>query len=141
MSTQTSAPSTNRQQAEADLVTRGYGAFNAGDLDLLTKIMDENVSWYTPGRGMLAGAHKGRDATFGQFGKYVGETNGTFKAELKYVTADGDGHVVGVHRNTGERNGKTLDTDCCIVFEVKDGRVVSGREHFFDLANWDAFWS
>ena len=40
-----------------------------------------------------------------------------------------------------ERNGKRLDTECCIVFEVENGRVTSGREHFFDLYNWDEFWS
>ena len=40
-----------------------------------------------------------------------------------------------------QRNGKRLDTGCCIVFEVKDGRIVDGREHFYDLHNWDPFWS
>jgi hypothetical protein len=30
---------------------------------------------------------------------------------------------------------------CCITFEVRDGRIVSGKEHFFDLHNWDDFWS
>jgi hypothetical protein len=30
---------------------------------------------------------------------------------------------------------------CCLVFEIRSGRVVSGREHFFDLYAWDAFWS
>jgi len=24
---------------------------------------------------------------------------------------------------------------------VKDGKIVSGKEHFFDLYNWDQFWS
>ncbi len=46
-----------------------------------------------------------------------------------------------LHHNSPERNGKQLDTDCCIVFELKDGRIISGREHFFDLNNWDEFWS
>jgi ketosteroid isomerase-like protein len=52
-----------------------------------------------------------------------------------------DGRVVGLHRNVGERNGKKLDTMCCIVFEIEGGQVKSGTEHFFDLANWDQFWS
>ena len=52
-----------------------------------------------------------------------------------------DGRVIGLHHSSGERNGRRLDTDCCVVFEVVDGRVVSGREHVFDLARWDAFWS
>ncbi len=86
-----------------------------------------------PGRSPIAGSYEGRDAVFGQFGRYGGETAGTFQAELK--------SVVGIHRNTGERNGKKLDVDCCIVFEVEDGQLVSGREHFFGLYAWDAFWA
>ena len=52
-----------------------------------------------------------------------------------------DGRVVGLHHSSAERGGKRLDTDCCIVFELENGRMVSGREHFYDLANWDEFWS
>ena len=51
------------------------------------------------------------------------------------------GGVIGIHHNTGERNGKHLDVDCCLVFELKDGRVIDGREHFGDLYAWDEFWS
>jgi ketosteroid isomerase-like protein len=76
-----------------------------------------------------------------QFGKYGGETNGTFKATLKTVAVCDDGRVVGVHHNSGERNGKKLDTACCVVFEIKDGQIYSGKEYFFDLNNWDEFWS
>ena len=41
----------------------------------------------------------------------------------------------------GERDGKSLDVSNCIVFELKDGKVVDGREHFNDLYAWDEFWS
>jgi ketosteroid isomerase-like protein len=34
-----------------------------------------------------------------------------------------------------------LDVDCCIVFELKNGKVTSGREHFYDLHAWEEFWS
>ncbi len=70
-----------------------------------------------------------------------GETSGSFRASLQGVFESGNGRVVGLHHNSGTRNGKQLDTDCCIVFTLKDGRIVEGREHFYDLANWDSFWS
>ena len=125
----------------AEIVSRGYEAFNTADMKTLTEIFDESASWHTPGRGSLAGDHKGREAVFAYFGRLGQETGGTFKAELRHVFADDDGRVVGFHHNSGQREGKRLDTDCCIVFELKDGRVTSGREHFFDLHNWDEFWS
>lgn len=125
----------------ADVVRRGYAAFNAADMAALTEIFDARSSWHTPGRSPIAGDYVGRDAAFAQFGRYGGETNGTFKAELVDVVADDDGNAVGMHRNTAERDGKRLDVTCCIAFKVQDGRVLDGREHFYDLHGWDEFWS
>ena len=127
-------------QQAADLVRRGYKAFNEADMHTLHEIFDEKSSWHTPGRTTIAGDRRGREAVFAQFARYGGETNGTFKAALEDVFTTDDGRVIGLHRNTGERNGRRLDVMCCIVFEMKNGRVVSGREHFFDLYNWDQFW-
>ena len=128
-------------ERNAETVRRGYAAFNAADMKTLTELFDENASWHTPGRSSIAGDRKGREAVFTQFGRYGGETAGTFKATLQQVFKADDGRVVGIHRNTAERNGKRLDVGCCIVFEFKDGRVIDGREHFHDLYAWDEFWS
>jgi hypothetical protein len=48
---------------------------------------------------------------FAYFGQLGGQTGGTFRATLEYLS------------------------------ESDDGRVVDGREHFFDLYAWDEFWS
>ena len=125
----------------AAIVRRGYEAFNAGDMDTLTELFEENASWHTPGRSSIAGDQEGRDACFAQFGRFGSGTDGTFRAELRAVLADDDGRVVGVHHNTAERNGKRLDVDCCLLFQLEDGKVTSGREHFYDLNAWDEFWS
>ena len=122
------------------VVRRGYDAFNTADMAALTEIFDENASWHTPGR-VIGGDYVGREAVFGQFGRYAGETGGTFKAALQDVFATSDGRVIGMHHNSAERNGTQLDVDCCIVFEVKDGRLIDGREFFGDLYAWDEFWS
>jgi ketosteroid isomerase-like protein len=134
---------TNMSKADenVEVVRRGYQAFNTGDVKALTEIFDPKASWHTPGQSPIAGDHQGRDAVFTQFGRYAGDTGGTFKATLKDVLRSDDGRVIGIHHNSAQRNGKRLDTGCCIVFEVKDGRIVDGREHFYDLHNWDQFWS
>jgi ketosteroid isomerase-like protein len=125
----------------AEVVRRGYQAFNEADLDTLTMLIDERAPWHTPGESTVAGGARGRDAVFAQFGRYGGETAGTFKAELEAVYEGDDGRVLALHHNSGTRDGRQLDTDCCIVFELEDGKVVSGREYFYDLHNWDRFWS
>ena len=125
----------------ADVVRRGYQAFNEADLETIDRLWADDVTWTTPGQSTVAGTARGKDAVLAQYGRYGGETNGTFQAQLRTVFEGDDGRVVGLHRNVAERNGKQLDTDCCIVFEVEDGRIKAGTEHFFDLHNWDQFWS
>jgi len=131
----------NAADQKADVVRRAYAAFNSGDVAVLGQLFDEKATWHTPGKSPIAGDNRGREAVFGQFGRYVGETAGTFKANLHSVLRSDDGRVVGIHHNVAESNGKRLDVDCCIVFEVQDGRIVAGREHFYDLHAWDEFWS
>ena len=124
-----------------DSVRRGYEAFNKADMKTLTELFDEHATWHTPGRGPLAGDYKGRDAIFAHFGRYGQETGGTLKAELRHLLADEDGRVVGTHHDTAQRGRKRLSVDCCIIFEFKHGRVVSGTEYIYDLHAWDEFWS
>lgn len=134
-------PPADVAEQNAEVVRRGYRAFNEGDIRALHDLFHETATWHTPGRSPVAGEHRGRDAVFAQFGRYGGETAGTFRADLRQVLAGDDGRVVGIHHNSGQRNGRRLDVDCCIVFQVKNGRIVSGREHFFDLHAWDGFWA
>jgi uncharacterized protein len=124
-----------------EIMRRAYEAFNAADIDTLTELFDESVVWHLPGRSSMADDYQGRDATLAYFGQIGEKTGGTFQAELQQLFAGDDGRVIGLQRSTGERDGKRLDVSNCIVFELKDGKVVDGREHFNDLYAWDEFWS
>ena len=141
METQIQTIQQSRAAENAALIRRGYEAFNKADMETLTEIFDENVNWHTPGQSSIAGDYKGRMATFTQFGRYGGETKGTFRANLKQLFTSEDGRVIGLHQNTAERNGRKLDVMCCIVFELRDGKLIDGREFFYDLHAWDKFWS
>ena len=123
------------------IMRRAYDAFNTGDIDTLTELFDESAVWHLPGRSSFANDYQGREATLAYCGQLAQETGGTFRAELQHLTADDEGRVVGIQRSTADRNGKHLDVANCIVFELKDGRVTDGREHFEDLYAWDEFWS
>src|SRR3954468_13390139 len=103
---------------------RAYEAFNTGDMATLTEVFDDKMVWHLPGRSSFADDYRGRDATLAYFGQLAQETGGTFRAGLKHLAADDDGHVVGIHRSTGDRNGKHLDVADSIVFKLKDGRII-----------------
>jgi uncharacterized protein len=130
-----------RAEENAAIMRRAYEAFNKGDIDTLIEIFDDSIVWHLPGRSSFADDYQGRDATLAYFGQLGQETGGTFRAELQHLLADDDDRVVGIQRSSGERNGKRLDVGNCIVFQLRDGRVTDGREHFHDLYAWDEFWS
>jgi uncharacterized protein len=123
------------------ILQRAYDAFNSADLDTLTELFDESAVWHLPGRSAMADDYQGRDAILAYFGQLGQETGGTFRAQLERLLGDDDDRVVGIQRSTADRNGKQLDVGNCIVFQLKDGRVTDGREHFHDLYAWDEFWS
>ena len=123
------------------IMQRAYDAFNSADVDTLTEIFDESVVWHLPGRSSFADDYQGRDATLAYFGQLGQETGGTFRAQLERLVGDDDDRVVGIQRSTAEREGKHLEVGNCIVFQLKDGRITDGREHFHDLYAWDEFWS
>ena len=128
-------------EENAAIMQRAYDAFNKADLDTLTEIFDDGAVWHLPGRSAFADDYQGSEAILAYFGQLGQETGGTFRAELQQLVADDDGRVVGIQRSTGDRNGKHLDVSNCIVFQLKDGRITDGREHFNDLYAWDEFWS
>ena len=123
------------------IMQRAYDAFNVADIDTLTELFDESIVWHLPGRSSMATDYQGRDAILAYFGQLGQETGGTFRAELERLLADDDDRVIGIQRSTAERDGKRLDVGDCIVFQLKDGRITDGREHFHDLYAWDEFWS
>jgi ketosteroid isomerase-like protein len=127
--------------AESAIMQRAYDAFNSGDLDTLTEIFDESAVWHLPGRSAMANDYQGSEAILTYFGRLGQETEGTFQAELQTLLSDDDDRVVGIQRSTAERDGKHLDVGNCIVFQLEDGRITDGREHFHDLYAWDEFWS
>ncbi|MFK0688827.1 nuclear transport factor 2 family protein [Mesorhizobium sp. IMUNJ 23033] len=129
------------ENQNSDLVRRGYAAFDAGDMETLTQTIDASCTWHSPGKSSLAGDYKGHEAIFGHFGRLGSETRGTFKSNLLHVTESEDGSVVAVHRDTAERNGKRLDVLSCIVFDIKNGKAMDGREYIYDLYAWDTFWA
>jgi ketosteroid isomerase-like protein len=49
----------NQAEKNAEIIRRGYAAFNAADMKTLTTLFDEHATWHTPGQNPIAGDHKG----------------------------------------------------------------------------------
>ncbi len=123
-----------------DLVRRGYDAFNNGDMETMAQLMAADVVHRSPGDNQVSGEYKGQEEVFGYYGKLAELTNGTVKAELESVRAEGDGTVVARHRNLGQREGRNLDAMETLTCTVSNGQITALEESADDQAVWDDFW-
>ncbi|MDQ1622035.1 MAG: uncharacterized protein QOH19_453 [Actinomycetota bacterium] len=124
----------------AELVRRGYEAFNAGDMAALRELFAEDAVWYVSGSGVLSGKKQGREAILAYFGELGSRSQGSFQAAVQDIVG-GENHTVGLQQSRAEANGKSLDAATAIAFVLRDGKVVEGREFFEDTAKWDDFWA
>jgi ketosteroid isomerase-like protein len=67
-------------------------------------------------------------------------SGGSLKLEPRAVAADGD-YLVVWGRITASREGRTLDSDHCVMYRFQSGKIVEGRTVPVDLYAFDAFWS
>ena len=124
----------------AELLRKGYEAFDKGDMATITDLFAENVVWHVPGDSPISGEHRGRDAVFAVFAKTGQLSGGTFKIELHDVLAN-DEHAVALTRAAGSRQGKqlnSLDTD---VYHMSNGKVTEFWSFAEDQRATDEFWS
>jgi ketosteroid isomerase-like protein len=131
---------TSVAQANAAVMRRAVDAFGAGDMATLKEVFAPDLKWHLPGRSAIAGDYVGRDAVFGLFGKMAALTNGTIRTTAREIIGDEKGGVI-ITKDTGERNGKKLDSMLILRVHIRDGKLVEAWEHIADLYAYDDFWS
>jgi ketosteroid isomerase-like protein len=124
---------------DVELVRRGFAAFSAGDMATMTELLADDAVWYVPGSGSLSGTKRGRDEILSFFGELATRSGGTLVVTLDEVIG-GDNHTVALNRNKASRDGRTLEQNAVIVFQLRDGRVAEARQFFEDTASNDEFW-
>jgi uncharacterized protein len=124
-----------------ELVRQGYKAFGEGDMDTLRSLYAPDAVHSAAGSNPLSGDYKGVDDILGYYGKLFELSGGTFAATLQSVSAEGEDTVVAKHRNTGQRDGKTLDQDETLTFTLSGGKFTRLEEKHSDPEAYDTFWS
>lgn len=117
-----------------------YDAFARADIAALADVFDEDIVWHYPGNSPLSGDHKGRDDVLGFLSQFMVLTGGTYRAKLRQVMANED-HASGWANDVATRDGKSLDVNAVVVFQMSEGRVIEAWHYFDDLAALDDFWS
>jgi len=129
------------EHRNAKLVRRLFASFGARDFATFQRLVADDAVWHFPGtRSALAGEHRGRDAIAQFLASVMTLSNGTFRLEIRDVTASDD-HAVVLFTGHGQRNGKTLFNPTSLVVRIAGGQAVEFSEFVWDLPTVDDFWA
>ncbi|HZQ27256.1 MAG TPA: nuclear transport factor 2 family protein [Acidimicrobiales bacterium] len=118
---------------------RGYEAFAAGNMDVLTELLADDCVWHVKGGGPLDGDYVGRDATFGFFLQSFQETDGTLRIDVHDILANED-HVTVLCTVSATRKGVSMSDSAVHVYHVKDGKTLECWQATTDPAKAVEFW-
>lgn len=130
----------NSEHHNAALVRRAHDAFKTGDMDAVREIFDwDAIRWFMPGESLVSGLDVGMEAVFGNFGKCMELTDGTYSA-IGFDYLGSDNHAVALAHLTAQRNGKTLEVDEAVIFKVRNGKLTEAHHLAYDQYAWDDFF-
>jgi uncharacterized protein len=109
------------EQDNIELITKGYAAFAAGDVETVMSLFDDNIEWVQPGESAVSGTYHGK-GELGQFLARLAEKSTTVK--LNRLLADGDLVVALTDVSVGDERGQDAD-----VFTIRDGKTVRVEVH------------
>ena len=128
------------EHPNAALVRKSYHAFNKADIEAIRDVLADDVVWHEPGRSVLAGDYKGRDAVLRLLARFHDLSGGTFAIELLDLLVDPE-RVTAFQRLTGRRGEMTLDTVDVVDFEIHHGRATEVTVYQSDTYGFDEFWA
>ncbi len=119
-----------------DVVLALLGACTAQDRAAIEALIDPDCTWMVPGDNEIAGKYVGRAGVLELFGKLRRTLSGPARFEVLDVATSRD--VVIVHQYAHiEIRGQALRFKECLVFRVRDGRIVEVEEFPADQAALD----
>jgi uncharacterized protein len=124
---------------DVELAERIFGSFRR-DPRTLASLISEDAVWTVVGRAPVAGIYEGRRAIFDLFKATQTLSEGTYRAELRYVLAD-DERTIAVYRASGRRGDRELDIDQALFVQVENGRWTKIVAVPLDPIAFDAFWA
>ncbi len=110
-------------------------AFNTRTKEGVGRSVSADLVYTVYGRGPFAGTYRGVQDFLRLMD--VAAKMGV-KAKPLVLLADGE-YVFMLAKLTGKRDGKTLDTENCYLYRIKDGKIVEGRNIPTDQYAYDEF--
>ena len=106
----------------SDALKRGYEAFNKGDIDTVSEIFADDISWEGPKTDgvPMSGVNEGKDAVLQALGQ-IGEMFDSFHVSPDELVEDDGTIVVLSHLEAKTKSGNELKLPGVEVWRMSDG--------------------
>ena len=104
------------------IVRRLLDALEARDVAAIGDLLTDDVLYYFPGRGPVAGTYQGRDAVLGLFQALGGLFDGPLEMSTHDVVAS-EAHVVDLATYRGVRHGQSFIWNAVRLYHVDVDRI------------------
>lgn len=121
------------------LVERYCDAWKRGDAAALVDCYHDDFTLHWFGASPLAGTHRGKPAAIAALVRVQQLTNRELR-EIRDVLAS-DEHAVVLTRERFTRDGRSLELERVLVFQIRDDRLAECWLYDRDQRAVDAFWS
>jgi ketosteroid isomerase-like protein len=127
------------EHSNAQLLRKVYDAFGRGDVETASTYWTEDAVHHYPGRSVLAGSHKGLQATQ-DFARQMAElTEGNIQMEVLDIGASDDYAYALLHTRY-QRGDKVLETPFINVAKIENGKIKEFWTYPDDQYAVDEFW-
>jgi ketosteroid isomerase-like protein len=123
-----------------ELVQHAFDAFSKGDFEAVAALLADDIIYHFPGRGPLAGDHRGKDQVLANFAKQAELTGGTFRLDVHDIVASDD-HGIVLTAARGERGDRSWEDNAVLVFHIRNGKISEAWLHPGDEYAGDEFFS
>lgn len=131
----------NQTQSNTEVVETYFSSLAKGDLNVLGSLFADDVIWHQPGQGSLSGVHKGKQAVFVLFGKFMEISEGSFRiSAVDSIMANGDLVSATLSFSAHKKNGAKIAMNGVDVMKVAGGKIKEVYLFSQDQAAEDAFW-
>lgn len=130
-----------KAKSNLEIVREAYAAFNEGDIETVTGIMDADVEWTEPEGSPYSGTYDGPDAVVENvFARSMEDVEGFEVATDRFIDGGDTIVVLGTARGTVMRSGKSLNVPFAHVCDLEDGRMTRFVD-YTDTHRWQQAFS
>lgn len=128
------------EHPNALVVRRLTAALSEQNREEIEAVLDEDCVWRVPGANVLSGVYEGRRAILSLFGKMKRIFTGPARFEVIDITASPE-YAAAYQYGIVQVGGATVRLRECLVYRIRDGRVVEVDEFQSDERAFDEAFS